>query len=1218
MALPAPGLYQTRAQRLDRLAMLAARERQRLQTQFRKEAARTATTLGRRDALHDKFAPPRTEFKPPVSPTGRFGDRFVDVAGPFTPRTARLRLLATPPTLRELTPAETAQFPALAQALNPPSTFERVGGRALEIAASGMEKAQELANKYPMFGGPFAQTEGPGTSTVERFQTRFGDPLAATLRGSVLAGPLSTEVPSEKRPNVVKAWWGSEEEQQKAQVVLEEAGWATAMALRMVADPSLLIPGIGVTKVKTFTNAVRNVNRLSGPARVRALTALKESDTFRTVARAVQSEVGGVAPELATRRAALFQESRALEIRAQNLTTERFGFGTSLEDGIRRDPEIKGMVDRATQIRNEIADLGTEGGGRAPRQPVEPLPSEGGAVPPGRPPSPPEPPVPPREPPVKTPTGGSPRDEVLGILRAAGQQAPENWIENARLASQEFGERAAKSVQLRDQLIAQGVPEQEAILKSTAALRGEHPFKAVTGLDFTPRQEAWFWDQMMTNAQTAETINVADYMQQMQRHILAGGEAKDFPPFIWRIFRDTFGEDFTGQLKTVMAERVKAVKQVVAESAATRLRKAKPPQGVAYREPLPHEYGAEQLGLRGKPAFGGEVPPARTFAEEQQFRTQMGLLESTPRSPSPGAVPESVAAEQAVFYPEFPAPGATAKQVTPEKKAHIVDYIADSVGILRPILASGDLSWFRQTGKTIGRHPLITKDSLLRGVKAAKSEKSAVEWMAALKAEGEAADGFRVTIQSPDGIREIGLGRLLEDRFMAVPGTPGFSETGIMARPEFYASRTAAALPGVRQSGRAFAVGWNTQFAGVSRDVLSRLMKMNKGVLPQAKVDAALNLVERLLGKGELGQSWFSQALKALGFAPGYRVSGPQAFATLLSPTTPMQVRRIAAEELLTWAMLGNTILTAAKYGTGATVVTAIGASQFGRIKFPGSDTYYNIWGTDNVLARTILQAAFRKRVDVRGNITRIGSGEGPEGYISAAKDALIQYLKSGEDPVVGLITEMFSGETYIGEKLKWTPDSAWKMVRDRLPMISQDIMDVYQTEGPLQTILSLPGAITGTTGITSYEPTRETFRAIPKYQSGDAGIVSNVLGRQAPEPLKLTANEERDLGNFLRDDVKAWIEDMEGKFGPMPKNIPMEKVIQRVGQEKGLSDREIAGVIFLHKASNHPEALNPEWVKYFLQHRDQLKDFYPSVYDADYMQQYEQRAIEQGLIPAR
>src|SRR3990172_2246467 len=190
--------------------------------------------------------------------------------------------------------------------------------------------------------------------------------------------------------------------------------------------------------------------------------------------------------------------------------------------------------------------------------------------------------------------------------------------------------------------------------------------------------------------------------------------------------------------------------------------------------------------------------------------------------------------------------------------------------------------------------------------------------------------------------------------------------------------------------------------------------------------------------------------------------------------------------------------MTAAKYGAGATVVSSIGASQFGRIKFPGSDTYYNIWGTDNVLARTVLQAIARQRIDVKGNITRLGD-KTPQGYLTSAKTALTQYLRSGEDPVVGLLTDLAAGETYIGEKLHWDVESAWKLVRDRLPMVSQDMMDVAQTDGPLQTILSAPGAATGVTGITSYEPTRETFRAIPEFSGG------------------ITANEIRDIRDFWR-----------------------------------------------------------------------------------------------------
>ena len=79
-----------------------------------------------------------------------------------------------------------------------------------------------------------------------------------------------------------------------------------------------------------------------------------------------------------------------------------------------------------------------------------------------------------------------------------------------------------------------------------------------------------------------------------------------------------------------------------------------------------------------------------------------------------------------------------------------------------------------------------------------------------------------------------------------------------------------------------------------------------------------------------------------------------------------------------------------------------------------------------------------------------------------------------------------------------------------------------------------------------------------------------------------------------------------------------MAKVIEKVGQERGLGTREIAGAIFLHKAKSRADTLNSEWVKYFLQNQDKLKDFYPDVYEADYMQRAQQRAEERGLIPAR
>ncbi|KKK66422.1 hypothetical protein LCGC14_2964260, partial [marine sediment metagenome] len=73
-----------------------------------------------------------------------------------------------------------------------------------------------------------------------------------------------------------------------------------------------------------------------------------------------------------------------------------------------------------------------------------------------------------------------------------------------------------------------------------------------------------------------------------------------------------------------------------------------------------------------------------------------------------------------------------------------------------------------------------------------------------------------------------------------------------------------------------------------------------------------------------------------------------------------------------------------------------------------------------------------------------------------------------------------------------------------------------------------------------------------------------------------------------------------------------------KVGEEKGLSSRDIAGAIFLHKAKSRTGALNKEWIKFALQHRGELEDYYPETYEADYMQAAQQRAQELGLVPAR
>lgn len=743
-----------------------------------------------------------------------------------------------------------------------------------------------------------------------------------------------------------------------------------------------------------------------------------------------------------------------------------------------------------------------------------------------------------------TPSGASPRDSVIGKLRAAGAQAPENWLENARLSGLEFGERAGRAVRLRDELMAQGVPKQDAIRKATSELRGRLPFKATTGLDFTDAEETWFWDQIIMNTKFGQQANVEDYFRTAQRAIAAGEEVKDFPPFLWRIIEDATGVDFTNQLKIVMKERVRAVRQVAEETAAERLAKAKPPRGVTSKEPLPPEFGGEQLPIRRVAGAPEPIPPG-TFAERQQFRAAMELGErAAPRAPG-GARAVTTEGARAGTLREaetFPAPGVSLKEVTTPERGGLLDWLSETFGVLKPIMSSLDLSWFRQTSKTIARTPQVALQSLKKGWKAVWSEKEAVQWMDDLAAEGTTAKGYRQVINTAEGPREIGLGRLLEDRYMAVPGTPGFSESSLLKRPEFYMSARAANWFGVKQSGRGFAVGWNTNYQGMMRYWLPKLTKMNGDTLSPEQINAALNLGERLTGVGKLGkdQSWFVKALKVLGFAPGYRVSGPEAWVTLLSPKTDRLVRRMAAENLVTWATLGGSIMTAAKYGAGASVVTAIGSSQFGRIQFPGSNTFYNIWGTDQVLARAILQTISQRRVSNIGKVTPIGSGEGGiRGFLSAAKEAGTQYLQSGENPIIGLLTDIATGKNYIGEDLNWDIPTIWKEIRAHGPMAVQDIWDVTEVDGPLQAIFSIPGAIFGV-GTTSYETEEQRLASAydryveaGKFGEGakpyidevtDAPLIVKANIQKMPDLVKL--DSERNLiERAENNEIKAGLE---------------------------------------------------------------------------------------------
>ncbi|KKL80715.1 hypothetical protein LCGC14_2002010, partial [marine sediment metagenome] len=98
--------------------------------------------------------------------------------------------------------------------------------------------------------------------------------------------------------NPLAAALGSEEEQRKAQAVLEEAGLARSLAFELVFDPFNLVPVIGFTKVDDFLRLLRAAISAPGRGRQAAITALRNSETVQAALRGVREagEAGFVRP----------------------------------------------------------------------------------------------------------------------------------------------------------------------------------------------------------------------------------------------------------------------------------------------------------------------------------------------------------------------------------------------------------------------------------------------------------------------------------------------------------------------------------------------------------------------------------------------------------------------------------------------------------------------------------------------------------------------------------------------------------------------------------------------------------------------------------------------------------------------------------------------------------------------------------------------------------
>ncbi|KKK52084.1 hypothetical protein LCGC14_3108490, partial [marine sediment metagenome] len=334
---------------------------------------------------------------------------------------------------------------------------------------------------------------------------------------------------------------------------------------------------------------------------------------------------------------------------------------------------------------------------------------------------------------------------------------------------------------------------------------------------------------------------------------------------------------------------------------------------------------------------------------------------------------------------------------------------------------------FRQAAKLGARRPKEWVSGMRWGMRMIRNEADGLALDAAQR-----ADDRLVTVVTPDGIEEIPFGRIQTesaDILRPIPGTPEAEAAGILTREESAITNKLSRIWVIKQSQQSFVLALNKMRGDVLWQFVKMAEKQGRPITPEFLRDMG-NLLNRMTGRGELGQNWLAKAMKQLGFAPGYRISGPQMVMQLAHRGKPHSsfIRRQAAESLAAWFGAGISLMGTAKV-TG--VADRLGldplSSDFGKIGI--GPVRYNVWGTDVVLARHIAQYIWQTRRDPLTGAGKVARG-----------DVFWRYVRSGADPNVGTVVDLGTGKNFLGEPAGFNLKTLRREIENSFPLGLQDI----------------------------------------------------------------------------------------------------------------------------------------------------------------------------------
>jgi len=416
--------------------------------------------------------------------------------------------------------------------------------------------------------------------------------------------------------------------------------------------------------------------------------------------------------------------------------------------------------------------------------------------------------------------------------------------------------------------------------------------------------------------------------------------------------------------------------------------------------------------------------------------------------------------------------------------------------------------------------------------------------------------------------------RIMRDNKLAI------TELGqaMTTREEAFMSNWAEKIPlagrVVRASGRAYTGFLNKLRADVFDDFIRQGEKL--GIKDPKFLKSAASFVNHATGRGSLGGlEKVAVPLNTFFFSPRLITSRLNLINPLYYTKLLPTVRKEAIKSLFTFAGIAGTVGGLLKMG-GAEVEIDPRNADFMKPKF--GNTRYDILGGFQQPIRLAAQLISGKIISsTTGKTITLG-----EGYKPLTRAGIVgRYLSYKEAPLISFAHSLLKGQTAIGEKV----DIPTEIVNRFVPMVTQDMIDLYKEEGITGIPMALPAifgvGVQSYGGVESYNlkgkeypklneelnrlkttigfPSTQAFgtelsnKEYKKLREISGTLIADILTGVISEPsyVELTDYQKKQLINKVVDKIKT---KAKGKL--FPKKDIKNKIKKRI-IERGIDEEE-------------------------------------------------------------